>query len=35
MTIEQFTDVKHDALATRFGRVFERETKFVRVATKR
>ena len=35
MTIEQFTDVKHEDLATQFGRVFERETKFVRVAGKR
>jgi hypothetical protein len=33
-TIEQFTDVKHEVIAAKFGRVFERETKFLRVATK-
>lgn len=35
MTIEQFTDVGHDALAARLGRTFSRETVFVRVAGKR
>jgi hypothetical protein len=33
-TIEQFTDVKHEIIAARLGRVFDRETKFLRVATK-
>jgi len=35
MTIEQFTDVTHEALAGRLGRTFSRETVFVRVEGKR
>lgn len=35
MTIEQFTDATHDALAARLGRTLTRETVFVRVANKR
>jgi hypothetical protein len=34
MTVEQFTDVPHPVIAQRLGRVFTRETVFVRVANK-